>query len=130
MPLSYGVSGIPDDEVHAAITAAYGSDPVKLGLAESVAVIAGEFTRTVGASPERVKRREYRRKCRRYISDKAKETIPQPKTFIGTFFFLAVLSGIISYFVQMLMRKYFGEADAKTMAEEQQEDLPEFQDFD
>lgn len=117
----YNVVGFADNELHAAMQAKYGSDDKQMTIAEQVAEIAGEFTRTKGASPERQKRRDYRRAARRYISEKARERI-KPVGFIGGFIFMAILSGIISWIVQKMLQKYFGETDAKTMMEEEKDD--------
>lgn len=117
----YNVVGFADNELHAAIQAKYGSDEKEMSIAEQVAEIAGEFTRTKGASPERQKRRDYRRSARRYISEKAKERI-KPVGFIGGFIFMAILSGIISWLVKKLLDQYFGPTDSKTMELEDLED--------
>lgn len=117
----YNVVGFADNELHAAMQAKYGSDEKEMSIAEQVAEIAGEFTRVKGISPERQKRRDYRRSARRYISEQARARI-KPVGFVGGFIFMAILSGIISWIVQRLLNKYYGEPDAKTMIEEEKDE--------
>ncbi len=108
---SYGIVGFQDTEIGEAIKQEYGKEPEKEKIATGVAEIAGEFSRQVSASSHSgvQGRREYRRKCKEYISKQAKERIPKPVGFFGGFIFMAVLSGIISWIVQKLMKKYFDE---------------------
>lgn len=115
MPQSYSMVGFGSDEITQAVKAQYGDDPRKEALAHQVGEIAAEFTHLTpvssfqGAGAQ--KRRDYRKKCRDFISAKAKEKIPKPVGFIGGFVFMAILSGIISWWVQKLMHKYFDEQE-------------------
>lgn len=109
---SYNMAGYQDNEVEQDIVAKY-SNPDHQDYARQVAQIAGEFSQNLpkGMSPEKQKKKDYRRAARRYITAKAKEKI-QPKGFIGSFLFLTIIGAIISYFVQKLMHKYFDEQQA------------------
>lgn len=119
----YNAVGFSDNEFNDVIQSKYGANENELTIAQEVGQIAAEFTRIqpVGAihslSPKerRAKRREYRRKCREYLTEKSKERI-QPKGMIAGFLFLTLLSAIISFFVQMLLRKYF-ESDVDQAGE-------------
>ncbi len=108
---SYGIVGATDDEVQTAIQAKYGAEPDKLSYAEEIAVLAGEYSRSLPKSynAEKVKKREFRRNAKRKLLEQAKAKI-QPKGFIGGFIFMAIISGIISWFVQRLLRNYFDES--------------------
>ena len=94
----------------------YGEDPQKKEFAEKLAVFAGEFSHSnpVGSREERkakrIKKRDYRRQCRRHLEEKSKD-IPRPVGFIGGFIFMAFLSGLISWLVQMMLRKYFEDEE-------------------
>lgn len=124
---SYGISGISDSEIDEDLKKTYGGNENHLKWAVEVGKIAGDFTRQtpVGAlkssKSDKQARREYRRKCRDYIKERVySELKPQEKKpedtgdpqvvgFIGSgFIMMAILSGIIQYFVRKLMVKYFG----------------------
>lgn len=105
----YGCAGIPDNELDAEVVAKYGEDPEKLSIARQIGQIAGEFSNNLpkGMSPEKRKKKDYRRAARRYITEKTRERI-KPVGF-GGFVLMAIISGIISFFVQRLLRAYFGD---------------------
>lgn len=115
MTRSYGISGFLDSEMEQEINAVYGAEPEKADIAHQVASIAGDFSKQVSATgyEARQKRREYRRKCRDYISERAHKEVPKPVGFIGGFIFMAVLSAIISFIVRKLMEKYFNEQEGE-----------------
>lgn len=108
MAYEYNIIGIPNEEVEQEIQKAYGDSP-NVDYAHQVGMIAGEFiaTQPVGWNVNS-KKRQFRRSCRRYMSAKAKEKI-KPVGFIESFIFWAILSGIISFFTQMIMRRIFND---------------------
>jgi len=110
--MKYNIVGIADSSIENEIQQRYGNNEEHVGYARQIAEIAGEFTNQTPITglkgKERVKeRREYRRKCREYLTTKTREKI-QPVGF-GGFVLMAILSGIISFFVQRLMREYFDD---------------------
>lgn len=115
----YGIVGAPDNEVDEAITKRYGSEPDKLSYAQQIAVIAGEYSRNLpkGFNEEKRKRREYRRNAKRVIYEKAKEEI-KPVSFIPTFIFLAIISGIIGWIVRRMLDYYFTDSPKGMFSED------------
>jgi hypothetical protein len=112
--MEYNIVGAENSEVDKAIQKRWGSEPEKVGYAQQVALIAGEYSRNLpkGLSKEdRESKRTFRRNAKRKITEQARATI-KPVGFLATFFFWAILSGIISWFVQKLMRHYFDEKPA------------------
>jgi len=108
---SYGIVGAEDSEVDEAIECKYKKEPEKLTYAKQIAAIAGEYSRNlpVGFNRDRKNRRTYRRNAKREIYNRAKEEI-KPVGFIASLVFWAILSGIVSWFVQRMLNFYFDES--------------------
>lgn len=114
----YGIVGATDSEVDAAILKKYGKNPDELSYVKQVAVIAGEYSRSLpkGFNQDKKNRRTYRRNAKREILAKAKEQI-KPVGFVG-FFFWIFISSIISWFIQRMLTHYFDDSSKGMFYEE------------
>ncbi len=106
--IAYNFCGIPDNDIHQEVDKEYGNDPEKKSYAQQIAQIAAEYTRQhpIDKGASRRSRRDYRRSARRAIAAKAREQV-KPVGMIPGFIFMTVISSIISWFIQMLLRKQF-----------------------
>jgi hypothetical protein len=116
--ISYGIKDIPDDEIEKAIVSEY-KDEEHQGYARQVGKIAGQFSNKpmiVGWN-DTSKKRHYRRACKRFLMEEAKKEV-KPVGIIPGFIFMAILSGIVSFFTQFLLKKYFESSDNSVDDEE------------
>ncbi len=126
----YNIVGASNDEVHDALIKKYGDNPDHLSYAEQVAVIAGDYSRNLPkglSKEEKSSRRTMRRNAKRAIYAKAKEQI-KPVGFIGTFIFLALISGIISWIVQKMLSHYFSDTPKAMFCPDTDDEVEEVDD--
>jgi len=109
----YGIANFGDDEFANLIAEKYKKDS-HIYYAHQLAMILGEFTRNnpvehgLSGKKNVQYRREYRKHCQEYLMTHAKEHI-KPYGILGGFFFVTIISSIISFFVERLLKKYFGD---------------------
>lgn len=131
MLIAYGFSGIPDSEINSDIDAEYGKDEEKKTYAQQVAHIAAQYTREHPPleGGTRKSRRAYRRAARRAIAQRASQEV-KPVGFVGGWVFMTLLSAIVSWIIQRMLNKYYGEPDVKTAQMEAREDAELLNDLD
>lgn len=105
---SYGFLGIPDSEVEKEVEEKFKNDPEKKTYSQQVGQIAAQYTKEnpPDRNADRKARKAYRRKAKREIAARAKEQV-KPVGCVGGFLFLTIIGSIISFFIQMFLRKHF-----------------------
>ena len=107
--MAYCISGLPEDEIQKAVQEKFGDSPEKLSYSEQVGRIVGEYTRQNPPKPNMTakERRNYRRAARRAISERAKNEVKPVGSIMGGFLLMTIIGSIISFFIQMFLRKHF-----------------------
>ena len=104
--MPYNIAGIPDQDIDADIKAEYG-DTDNAVYAKQIASIAGEWANSQPKGSLQAKRkREIRRSMRREVGARARAEI-KPVGFVETVFFWWIISGIVSFIVQRILRRMF-----------------------